>query len=292
MKQHTRLAASLAVCAFLITNGCSSTQPPANQPAAEQSQPGKPAEPTPAPTGQAASSAGQSVSAGQAAPSAGQPASKGEQQPIKPAPSAQQPSTGGGEVKPAQKPTPANKNDYRNELVLYPSIVIGQTTMDDMIKAYGQPVKVETVPSRFREDIAKGVDSPAVEEVLATFKVNPLTGKKFNTPFPFYFTKDKKILVAAPIFFLRDGLFDKMKNNTITYQDVKNSYGEPVRESEKSIEFYDFDHKISLLVYKNERGELASLLTKYDLLYGSNTNGMKHHEAMVKLLKAIKGVKK
>jgi hypothetical protein len=295
LKQHSRLAAALAVCAFLFTNGCSSTQPPANQPAAEQPKPApdKPAAPTPAQSGQAAPSAGQSASsAGQAASSAGQPGKKEAQQPNQPASTAQKPATGGGEVKPAQKPTPANKNDYRNELVLHPSIVIGKTTMDDMIKAYGKPVKIQTVPSRFRVDIAKGVDSPAVEEVLATFLVNPLTGKKFTTPFPFYFTKDKKILVAAPIFFLRDGLFDKMKNNTITYDDVKNSYGETARESAKSIEFYDFDHKISLLVYKNERGELASLLTKYDLLYGTNANGMKHHEAMVKLMKTIKSVKK
>jgi hypothetical protein len=279
LKQHTRLIAALTVFVVLSAYGCSSTQPPANQPTAEQPKPApeKQAGQAPAPT------------PGQAAQPAKQPDQSEEQEPIQEAPAVHKPAAGNaGDVKPEQKPTPAKLNDYTQELILHPSIVIGKTTMDDMIKAYGQPVKIETVKSRFRTDIAKGIDSPAVEEILASFKVNPLTGKKFDTPFPFYFTKEKKILVAAPIFFLRDGLFDKMKSNTITYEDVKKYYGETVRESEKSIEFYDFDHKISLLVYKNKQGELASLLTKYDLLYAGNPNGMKHHEAMVKLLKAIK----
>lgn len=206
-------------------------------------------------------------------------------------PTAQPPATQTGQPTAPQGQAPAdsqvNSIDLTRELTLHPSIVIGKTTLADMIKAYGKPVKLVNVKSNFRtEIIEKKENAPQIEQIMGQFKVNPLTGKPFDKPFPFYFTKgDKPVMVAAPVFLQRGDLLEKEKKGSVTLDDVKKVYGEPAREIEGALEYYDFQHNISLIVFTNKSGNIATLLTKYDLLYGSNTADLEAHEEVIKVSK-------
>jgi len=177
--------------------------------------------------------------------------------------------------------------DLTSELTLHPSIVIGKTTMADMIQAYGKPLKLVHVKSNFRTDmLAKKEHAPQIEQIMGQFKVNPLTGKPFDKPFPFYFTKgNNPVLVAAPVFLKRGDLLEKERNGKVTLDDVKRVYGQPAREIEGALEYYDFSHDISLIVFTNKNGNIDTLLTKYDLLYGSNTRDLQTHEEIIKVSK-------
>ncbi len=206
-------------------------------------------------------------------------------------PTAQAPAAQTGQPTAPQGQAPAdsqvNSIDLTRELTLHPSIVIGKTTLADMIKAYGKPVKLVNVKSNFRtEIIEKKENAPQIEQIMGQFKVNPLTGKPFDKPFPFYFTKgDKPVMVAAPVFLQRGDLLEKEKKGSVTLDDVKKVYGEPAREIEGALEYYDFQHNISLIVFTNKSGNIATLLTKYDVLYGSNTADLEAHEEVIKVSK-------
>ncbi len=267
MKKQTIVLAVVTSFVLALTSGCaSSEQPEKKEPAAVQPQ--KPAEQAP---GQAPAPATQKPSE--------QPPATAQPKPTQPAAGKDTPIT------PEGKPTPANRNDYTNELILHPSIVIGKTTMDEMIAAYGQPVKTETIPTPYKVPAAGG--EKAVEQIMASFNVNPLTGEKFNKPYPFYFTKNKKILAAAPIFFLRDGLIEKVRNNTITFEHVKKSYGEITRKSDHSLQLIDYDHHISLHVEKDANNKLSAVLVKYDLFFAGQPAALKDYEEMARLAKVI-----
>jgi hypothetical protein len=206
-------------------------------------------------------------------------------------PSTQPPATQTGQTHTPQGQAPANQQaaslDLTRELTLHPTIVIGKTTLAEMIKAYGKPVKLVNVKSNFRTEILeKKENAPQIEQIMGQFKVNPLTGKPFDKPFPFYFTKgDNPVLVAAPIFLMRGDLLEKERKGKVTLEDVKKVYGEPAREIEGALEYYDFDHHISLIVFTNKSGNVGTMLTKYDLLYGSNTQDMQTHEEIIKVSK-------
>jgi len=272
MKKQKVWMAVMSACMFALASGCaSSPEKPAKEPTAQQPQT-PPAEQTP-----------EKPETPNTAPNTQQPAEQpqppaGQQQPA-------QPDAGKAAIAPQKKPTPANKNDLTNELTLHPSIVIGKTTMDDMIAAYGQPVKTDTRPTPYKVPGAGG--SKPVELLMASFKVNPITGKKFDNPYPFYFTKEKKILAAAPIFLLRDELLDKQQNGTITFEDLKKSYGKVSRIQDDFVQFFDYDHHISLLVEKKADGSLTATLSKYDLFFAGFPAALEDYEKQAKLAEII-----
>lgn len=272
MNKQKALIAVMITLVLALANGCaSSSEQPAKGPAAEQPQ-----------TPPAQEAPGQAAAPGKS-PSAQQP---GGQPPAPAQPKPNQPAAGKeNQIKPEAKPTPANRNDYTNELILHPSIVIGKTTMDQMIAAYGKPVKTATIPTPYKVPAAGG--ERAVEQIMASFKVNPLTGQKFNKPYPFYFTKDKKILAAAPIFLLRDGLIEKVRNSTVTFEDVKASYGKITRVSDTYLQLIDYDHHIALRVEKDAKGNLAAFLTKYDLFFAGQPAALADYEETAKLAQKL-----
>jgi hypothetical protein len=184
--------------------------------------------------------------------------------------------------------------DLTPELNMYAKIAFGKTTLDEMVKQYGKPVKMATVASPFRTEMEEKKDkAPQIEEILASFKVNPLTGEPADAAVPFFFTKGKKqVLVAAPILLARGDLRQKLKEKKLTLEDVRRVYGEPAREIEGALEYYDFEHHISLLVFLDQQGNISTLLTKYDLLYGNKEKDMKLHEEVIKVSKQADSSKK
>jgi hypothetical protein len=155
-------------------------------------------------------------------------------------------------------------------------------------------VKMATVASPFRTEMEeKKEKAPQIEEILASFHVNPLTGEPSRAAVPFFFTKgEKQVLVAAPIVLTRGDLLQKLKEKKITLEDVRRVYGEPAREIEGALEYYDYQHHISLLVFLDQQGNISTMLTKYDLLYGNNEKDMKLHEEIIKVSKQADSSKK
>lgn len=196
------------------------------------------------------------------------------------APTTQPPATGTTQ-NPGQNQTAPL--DLTPELTVNQSIVIGKTTMGEMMKKYGTP-KIRSTKSEFKTDIAKqGLNGPAIEELRAPFNVNPMTGEKSINTFPMYFTTDTKpVLVSTPILLNRGDLVQKAKAKTLTLGDIKNVYGIPTREAEDKLEYVDFDRKIHLIIKKSSGGSISARLTKYDLLYGKNQQDMKAYEQLVK----------
>ena len=272
MKKQKVWMVVMSACVFALASGCASApEKPAKEPTAQQPQtppaeqpPEKPETPDTAPNTQ--------QPAEQPQPPAGQ------QQPA-------QPDAGKTAIAPQKKPTPANKNDLTNELTLHPSIVIGKTTMDDMIAAYGQPVKTDTRPTPYKVPAAGG--SKAVEQIMASFLVNPLTGEKFDKPYPLYFTKERKILAAAPVFLLRDELYEKQQKGTATFQDLIDSYGKVTRITDTFVQFIDYDHHIALRVEKAANGQLSATITKYDLFYAGQPTSMAEYEETSRLAQKL-----
>lgn len=267
-KKHKIMMAALSVAILTLGNGCTSQQP-TKEPSAQQ--PASPAKDSPT---QAAGPDKSAATPAPAQPAPGQPA--------------QNPPVANGQtapIVPEVKPTPANRNDYTNELILHPSIVVGKTTMDEMIAAYGQPVKTETRPTPYTVPAAGG--KKPVEQIMASFLVNPLTGKKHDKPYPFYFTKNKKILAAAPIFFQRDKLFEKQMQNKLTFADVIQSYGKLTRITDTYLQLIDYDHHIAIRVDKAADGHLSAVISKYDLFFAGQPAAMKDYEDTAKLAQKL-----
>lgn len=266
MKKKSLLAAWAAI--LLLAAGCSEKQPAAQSPNA-QTAPGQPS---------AAPDASASPSAGQA------PAAKGEI-------GAAQPGTTAGKAQtvPANgqtAPVQAGPIDLTPELTVNPTLVIGKTTYAELSKKYGAPISSKRVKTAFRKGLASGSGPfPQIEETVALFKLNPLSGKPLDTGFPLYFTADdKQVLVSAPVFLRRGGLLEKIKNGTLSFDDVKRVYGEPTRESKDGLEYYDFDHKAVMFVFKNSKGHLNAVVTKYDLLYAGDPADLQAHEQTIRRL--------
>lgn len=121
------------------------------------------------------------------------------------APSSQPPATQPNQSTPVQPASPTGDTsqvvtsiDLSRELTINPSIVVGKTTLAEMIKAYGKPEKLSQTESNFHTDIEeKKEKAPAIKELFAMFKVNPITGKPSENLFPLYFTtRGKSELVA------------------------------------------------------------------------------------------------
>lgn len=193
---------------------------------------------------------------------------------------ATQPPQSGTAVTPGQNQGPV---DLTPELTINPSIVIGKTTMTDMIKKYGAP-KMRSTKTEFKTDVEKqGFNGPSIEELRAPFKINPLTGEKSNDAYPMYFsTSEKPLLVSAPVFLTRGDIDEKAKNKTLTLEDIKKTYGTPTREAKNRLEYYDFERKIYLVIKKSSKGSISARVTKYDLLYGKNVEDMKAYEDLIK----------
>ncbi|MGC5323928.1 hypothetical protein [Brevibacillus sp. SYSU BS000544] len=213
----------------------------------------------------------------------GQPAAPNQpnasQQPAPP------PAKGGQAEQPvANKEKPVRLNLTR-ELTVNPAMKIGTSTYDELAKKFGKPVQEKTVNTPFRTELTKKDSKlPQIQNITALFHVNPITGEKMEKSFPYNFTNDKKkVLVTSQILPRRSDLIEKIKTKSITLDDFKRVYGKPTRESETSLEYYDFDNNIVLLI-ANKKGSLTYQVTKYDLLYGSNTTDLKAHEETIQRL--------
>lgn len=195
------------------------------------------------------------------------------------------PAKGGqAEQPPVDKEQPVRLNLMR-ELTVNPAMKIGTTTFDELVKKFGKPVQEKVVNTAFRTELTKKDSKlPQIPNITALFHVNPITGEKMEKTFPYNFTNDKKkILVTSQILLHRSDLFEKIKNKSISLDDVKRVYGKPTRESDTGLEYYDFDNNIVLLV-TNKKGKLTYQVTKYDLLYGSNTTDLQAHEETIQRL--------
>ncbi|MGD8191170.1 hypothetical protein ACQCN2_14420 [Brevibacillus ginsengisoli] len=178
--------------------------------------------------------------------------------------------------------------DLTPELELNPSMKIGTTTYDELVAKFGKADEVKDHKTPFRTGLNNPQSKyPQIVNTAANFHINPLTGEKMDQAFPYFFTKDdKKVLVSSHIFLKRGDLLEKERDHTITLDDIKKVYGKPLRESPVSIEYYDFDHKIALDIMVAGKGKFGCMLTKYDLLYGSDTQDMQKHEEKIKELAA------
>ncbi len=249
MKKQTSWLIIAATTAFLL-QGCAqaskpNAQAPAQQPPAAAQQP----------------------------PAVAQQPSPATPQPTQPGQAAGQPASNQGAI------------DLTPELKVNPSMIIGTTTYNDTVAKFGKPLMEKDHKTAFRTELTKkGSKLPQIVDTYALFHVNPVTGEKMDKVFPYFFTKDaKKVLVASQILPHRGTLLEKIKNSTATFDDVKKYYGTPIRETSKGLEYYDFDHKISLHV-TNVKKRIVFFLTKYDLLYGSNTTDLQAHEDTIKRL--------
>ncbi|WP_134686685.1 hypothetical protein [Brevibacillus migulae] len=275
MKKQKAWMAVMSACVLVLASGCaSSPEQPAKEPTAQQPQ-------TP-PAGKTPEKTEPNTAPNTQKPTEQpQPATGGQQQ--QPAPT--QPEAGKTVAVPQKKPTPANKNNLTNELILHPSIVIGKTTMDEMIAAYGQPVKTDIRPTPYKVPVAGG--SKPVEQIMASFLVNPITGEKYDKPYPFYFTKERKILAAAPVFLLRDELYEKQQKGTATFQDLINSYGKVTRITNTFVQFIDYDHHIALRAEKAADGKMVATITKYDLFYAGQPAALADYEETARLAQKL-----
>lgn len=259
MKKHASWLL-IAAAATLILQGCN--------------QASQPAQPTPTPAGQTATQQPQTQPSGsQTAPTTQQPTTT-------------QPSSGGQAA--TQPAASQGTVDLTPELKLNPAMVLGKTTYTELEMRFGKAEDVKDHKTAFRMGLSNPQSKyPQVVNISAKFHINPLTGQKMNETFPYYFTKDdKKVLVAAQTVLRRGDLLVKEKNHTITLDDIKKVYGEPLRETPIGMEYYDFNHKIALQVIMRGKGKFAYMLTKYDVLYGDDTQDLQKHEEKIKELAA------
>lgn len=253
---------SIAMLTTALLQGCAQSSSPGDE---------KPSTTQPSPTTEQPATPNQ--------PATGQQPAQGNQQP------APQPAKGGQAAQPpANQEQPLQLNLTR-ELTVNPVVKIGTTTYAELIKKVGKPAHEKVVHTPFRTGLTKKDSNyPQIQNVVAIFHLNPVSGQKMEKTFPYHFTNDnKKVLVTSQILPRRSDLLDKIKNKTITFADIKRVYGKPTRESEKSLEYYDFDNNIVMFVV-NKEGTITYQLTKYDLLYGSNTTDLQAHEETIQRL--------
>lgn len=256
MKKRTSWLLVAATTAILL-QGCNSAAQPNTQP-------------TPAPAGQATEQPAAQPQAGNATNT--QPATK---------PSTDNPATPGNGAK-------QGAIDLTPELQLNPAMRIGTTTFAELEKKFGSAEEVKDHNTAFRTGLNNPSSKfPKIVNTSAKFHINPVTGEKMDQTFPYYFTKDdKKVLVQSQIILKRGDLVAKQKNHTVTLEDVKKAYGDPLRETPVGLEYYDFEHKIAIHVMMLKKGKLSCMLSRYDLLYGENIQDLQKHEEKIRELAA------
>ncbi|WP_139488804.1 hypothetical protein [Brevibacillus dissolubilis] len=286
-KQTTRIAG--VILGFMLLTGCNQEQatpaPEATQPADTQQPAGGTTTPAPTTTTPENPAAGTPATEKPATTTPGTTTpAPGQNQPANQTPAKTTPAPA-----PA-KPGQTAEMDLRRELIINPSLTVGKTTYDEMVKKYGKPVFEKNVKSPFRTGLAKGAENPPqIEEVVAMFQFNPLTGEKIKSVVPMFFTPDKKTLVSSSILLTRGDLREKLAGGTtITFEDVKKAYGKPNRESAEGLEYYDFQNNITMTVTKDKKGKVVARVTKYDLLYAGNPTDLQAHEDAIKELAAQK----
>ncbi len=185
-----------------------------------------------------------------------------------------------------ETPEPVKETSLVNELTINKSIVIGKTTLADISKTLGQPTKTYEELTGFRKGISTGGDNlPQIPELVAFFKVNPYSGKPIESEYPLFFTTGQNnLLVSATVPLVRGKLQEKQKKGTATFEDVKKEFGEPTRQTDQIMEYYDFPNRIMMIVKKFDGDIIGAQITKYDLLYEGDQADLEAHENIIKQL--------